>query len=232
MGTQFDTLAGIKSYLLMPPGYTLEDVRLTAWLAQVGAVMEEYLGRIIGQNSYTEFYDGQGTENLLLKQRPIYSVQNLWYNCAGYWGDPNLVNPGSVFQTPQDLLIEGQDYAIRRDQPDGSSRSGILYKIDDIWEPFIRRRPGILSPTVEIGYGNLMVEYTAGYATVPLDLTLACDMCVAYLRSWAPYGRPLSSESYEERAVTYQKLGPWGILAPAMTILAKYKDPGFGSGPG
>lgn len=230
--TLLDTLAGVKQYLLMPAGYTREDARLTTWITQVSAAVELYLGRTIASYAYTEFYDGQGTDQLILKQRPVTAITNIWENPFGYWGDPNLVNPASVFQTPQDLLVEGTDYALRRDQPDGSSLSGIVYKINDVWDKFIQRAPGILSATYQIGYGSIMIQYTAGYLTIPTDLTLALDMCVAYLRNWAVYGRPLSSESYEERSVTYEKLGKFGILAPAIWLLAKYKTPSFGAGPG
>jgi hypothetical protein len=231
--TQFDDLPGVKTYLLIAQGYTLEDARLTRWISQVSALIEKYLGRTIAQHSYTEFYDGQGTENLIVNQYPIVSVQNLWYNQGGFWGDPNLVNPNSVFQTPQDLLVQGTDYALRRDQPDGSSASGIIYKINDVWTKFIQRSPGLLSPTLQIGYGNINLQYTAGYNQIPADLTLALDIVIAYLRSWAQYGRPLSSESYEERAVSYEKLhGPFGILNPVISILAKYKRNALGASPG
>ncbi len=221
------TLPVLKDFLTIPASQTQLDGSLTVYLNQCSAAIEEWCGRKFALNTYTQYFVGSNKVYLILPQRPVTRVNFVYENDFGYWGDPNLVTPSSVF-VPSDLLVEGTDYALVKDQPDGSSRCGMLAKINNVWWKPIVRSPGILSPSFGDDLGSIYCSWTAGYSQIPQDIQMATCLLVSYLRSIAPNGRPLTHESYEERSVGYGGSWKYGWPEFVLALLARYRNIGFG----
>ena len=90
------------------------------------------------------------------------------------------------------------------DQDDGSSRSGILVRMQGYWfKPSVRQK-GLLTPFIGNAYGNIKVVYTAGYTidNLPSQLRAATNFLIARMRAILPLGMEVASESYEERSIS------------------------------
>jgi len=145
---------------------------------------------------YTEYYSGNGTKYLRLKNVPVQSVASLFFDIGGYWGDA----PNSFAQATQ--LIEGTDWALMRDNNAASdcSHTGLLVRIDGyIWPRPTVRTQGLLALSRGTGDGNIQVTYTAGYTRTLSNVQLACHEFVGQLRRSAGTGAngPLKQERYD-----------------------------------
>lgn len=174
------SLSSLKTHLGIPAADTSQDDALTQWLLGVDEATASYIGRerVPGYHPLqsvqaTEFYDGNGRELLVLRRRPVTAVAGVWVHSAGYYGNGPTAFPDEsewdvgVLWTPQRL--------------DASEQNGsMLVCLAGVWPE---------------GYGNIKVTYTAGYATIPADLTLAANQFVALLRQGQEYGGPLRSET-------------------------------------
>ena len=63
------TLADLKTYLGISD--SSEDALLNLLIADADAAILGYIGRTIEQATLTEYYSGDGTQMLVLKQRPV-----------------------------------------------------------------------------------------------------------------------------------------------------------------
>jgi len=197
-----ESLANIKVFLGIDPGDTTQDALLNMLNADAQGICESYCRRRFEQDTYTEFYSGTGTHFIVLKQRPVQSLTNVWLDNNGFWGEG--VGPSSPFGSTT-LLTIGIDYALATDETlsDGSvvSRAGLLSRIGTIWpELNAYYFPGRLTQEYGPAYGNIKVTYVAGYsaATMPNDLKRAIRTLVSQARQEAPYGRALESESISD----------------------------------
>ena len=75
--TTIVTLAEMRSFLNIPDAQTGKDSLLIDLLDSYNAEMELYLGVTMINSTYTETYDGNGTDSLFLKHYPIVSVTTL-----------------------------------------------------------------------------------------------------------------------------------------------------------
>lgn len=71
------TLAEMRAFLNIPTAQTGKDDLLIDLLDSYNAEMEEYLGVAMINSTYTETYDGNGTDSLFLNHYPIISVTTL-----------------------------------------------------------------------------------------------------------------------------------------------------------
>lgn len=132
----YTTLCSLKPRLRMTDDDTWADDALRSLIASVSGWIDQYCGRTFGPREYTHFLKGSGTQRLALPERPVQSVTAVYYDEKGYWGDA----PGAF--GADKLLVEGVDYALERDQSDGSSQSGVIYRINGVWpSPFGRVAP-------------------------------------------------------------------------------------------
>lgn len=199
---QLCTLADLKTALDLND--LVEDQKLTLFINWASELIETYLDRQFLQQSYTQYLNGSGTPKLLLKYRPVlltptplvYLDEN---DAGGMFGQPQ----GSFDSTT--LLTLGTDYALWVDQPDGSSRSGILIRIRNVWPMGSYRQRGYLSAFVAPQYGNVKVVYTGGYAstaTLPYQVTAACVALASKIRFSFPWAIEVAGSSYEELSVS------------------------------
>ncbi len=189
---------------------------------QVLALIEEYLGRKIKQATYTELYSGNGQPFIVLRQRPVQSITALYLDDNAYWGDaPGAFDPATTLQ------VEGTDYALDRDQPDGSSRSGLVYRVQGYWPRPITYGPARIAPELGPRVGNIKVSYTAGYADPPPDLQLAVSLTLKHVWELGRRGALTQSESHPDVGYSFTLAvpGSYDIFPPHVKrILARYKN--------
>lgn len=188
------TRTSVKTHLGIPQSDTTEDNALDQWLAGASALIKRYLGgQQLEQATYTEYYQGLGTNQLRLRQRPVISITSIYLDTDGYYGQGTTPYPAAT------LLTAGLDYALVPDQPDGtSSRSGIVERLNGTWPAGWKRTRGMLGAAITPGLGNLKITYVAGYATIPADIELATNKLVALIRREAQAGAALTGENYSD----------------------------------
>lgn len=224
--TPLTTLASLKLFLQANPNLTtpygsLSDATLNLYIAEVSALISEWCGREFASTAYVEYYSGSGTPLLVLNQRPVTLITNIWEDVDGFWGT------GEDAFTDDPLEV-GVNYALVPDQSDGSSRAGLVQNLRGVWRKRWTIATGLLTPQLTSGMGNYKVSYTAGFSTIPKDIEMCCNLAIALLRRMAPWGAPLASESYEERSVSFfNEMTKWGILSRVVMFLGRYRNIGF-----
>lgn len=180
----------------------------------------------IEEDSITEYHDGSGTQNLVLRKPFVSAVANVWVDASGFYGDgPNAFGPST-------LIVAGTDYALVRD--DGPvGKSGVLRRLT--YPQFLfpgdmyLRRPGGLSYSYpsywQSGSGNIKVEYTYGFApkNLPVDLQAAVEGAVGILSNSVKRGFPTVSESLGAYSYTLAitREPEWGSVRQ---LLSRYRD--------
>ena len=186
----------------IPPNVTTEDVKLSFCIETASRWIEEILNRPgLSYASRTEYYRGTGTNKLLLRSRPVFTTPTIqvYEDEAGYYGS------GDDAFNSDTLLEYGVDYCLQIDQDDGSSRSGILLNIKGAWPRRYVRQRGLLTPYLGDDLGSIKCIYTAGHTvdTLPAVFRTAVDMLVGKLYYILPLAMEISSESYEERSISF-----------------------------
>lgn len=195
-----------KKILQIPLEDHSQDYALNYYIMAAVDMIGEFLNRPnFYKKSRTEYYNGTGTQKLLLNSRPVYiSPEPVVYSdLTGVWGEDEDSFSGNP-------LEYGKDYAVWLDTVTPStgvmdtSRCGILVRKSDYWQKPIVRQAGFLSPFVGPSFGNIKITYTAGYTldNMPPMVRMACIETVGRLKFLFPLTVPTSSESYEERHIT------------------------------
>lgn len=228
----------LKRILEISPDDTVEDVKLTFLMEWVSNWMDELLDRPLSYGLRTEYYNGTGTQQLLLKSRPVYTTAStpaytlnptpidpiVYVDGSGYYNEGSQAfasNPGS---SP---LTYGSSFILKMDnQPDNSSRCGILVRIGDYWPKPTNRQSMWLTPYIGDSFGNVQVQYTAGYTldTLPATLRMAADLLIAKLRYVLPTGLEMSSESYEERSISILTQNKSYLLSLVRPMITSYRS--------
>lgn len=230
------TLASVKTAIGIPTSDTTQDALLTQLIGQCDAAMKTWLGRPIEQATYTEWYSGKGTAQLRLYQYPALSITSLYLDPGGYFGKaPGAFAAGT-------LLTEGIDFVLRYDEGGTQSGCGMVIRIggygnyssavafargdDEDWMGGGNRRGSLSrrrSSAWPSGKGNIQVTYVAGYATVPLDLQLACNELCAWYRQGRKQGAAVTSASYDgfSQSVQATESGKWPNTV--MNVLNRYR---------
>jgi len=126
----------------------LED----SWSEWVESLMEERLGKIFtGTTQYTETYDGDGTDILLLDKVPLVSVSALSIDSVG--------------ANASEYKVYTAGY-IRLVHTAGSA---------------IEEAIGSTSATFPVGQKNISITYTAGEAAVPAYVEMAAAMAISQI---------------------------------------------------
>jgi hypothetical protein len=203
-----------------------EDDALDLLVAGACAAVEKFVGRKIERAAYTEYLDGQGYPDLVLRQRPVASVEGVRLDWAGYYG----AGPGAF--PAETALVEGVDFVLVRDDG-GESISGLLRKIGPRSGRSGTVTPARARPAWPEGQGNVRVAYTAGYDPVPDDVKVVAAGLVGYWRrslpngGLGPTGEKLGEYQYtlgQLQQAGSSALASLGEFGSARQILGKYKE--------
>lgn len=209
----------LKASLSIDPANTAEDKELGFYAEYASSLIETVLGRPnLSKRSRTEYYDGNGRTRMTVKSRPVYPdpVPEVYVDQGGHYGSTSgSFSPGTT------QLTYGTDFTFVWDQPDGTSRSAVLIRLGGYWPRPSVRAPGLLSPFLGRDTGSVKVVYTAGYTVdnLPPVFRLAVQTLVARIRYMFPLGMQLTSESYEDRSVSFsedQKDYLMGLIRPML----------------
>src|SRR6185312_9914823 len=131
-----------------------EDYVLTVLVASASANIEQYCNRTFAQAAYTETRNGNGGDRISVRQYPIASVQSVTVDGLTVPIASNAVSDGVVFS-------------------------------DDAIYIRNRGRPGYPAAPwcFARGVQNVVLQYTAGYQTIPADLNQACVELVGWKRA-------------------------------------------------
>ena len=214
----------LKTALEIDQDNTIEDVKLLFQIEWASALIEDYLDRRLTYDTRTEYYKGSNTQRLQLKSRPVFAT-----NLQVYLQDNAYYGTVSGSFGSETLLTYGTDYCLDIDQPNGSSKSGILIKFSSVWPRINVRQRGLLAPYYDQNYGAIKVIYTAGYTvdTMPSPIRLACNLLVMKLRNIMPLGQEVGSESYEERHISYATRNKDYLMSLIKPILHSYRNWNF-----
>ncbi len=197
-------LADTKTALFIPTLDTSNDAWITLMLPGIELALQTYIGYNIAQQSYTEYYNGNGGTEFLLKQLPVSSITNLWVDEAGYDGQ----NPAGSFTDPP--LVAGTEYYLQLDGRDSlTSATGTVVRINGaVWVPNYYTPYNRLSVKQVPGNGNIKVQYVAGYSPIPADIQMAVWETVGALRQIRKIGfsGPITAEALTASSYSVGKL--------------------------
>lgn len=152
------TAAAWKTYRQIDSGVTTWDTLLAALIPQVQAEMEAQCDRVFDTATYTdEAYDGDGSQELQLRNWPVTALSAI-----------EVLADDATTTT-----LASSDY---RWAADGRVvrlpyRSGGSYLAVDEYGQALGYAPS--GAVFAEGFRNILVTYTAGYATMPANLVLA-----------------------------------------------------------
>lgn len=214
----YGDLRELKALLEIDQDDLSQDKVINFLLEQASGWIDELLGR--PGNAYAsrvEYYQGTGTSKLMLRSRPVFATPTILVSVdeAGFYGAPS----GSFASNT--ALTYGDDFFLKADQADGSSRSGILVRRNALWPKPQVRQIGLLSPHVGEDFGSVKVTYTGGWSvdTLPSSIRLACNLLVTRLKYLFPLGAELSGEGFEERSISVVTSDKHKLLALVMPLL-------------
>jgi hypothetical protein len=190
-------LLTMKQLLEIDPNDTSQDWLLNHFNLWTTDILETLLNRDFSLNTRTWYYQGTGTQKLILIHRPVQpSSLQVTISDTGYFGFGDY--SGST------TLALGVDYTIKPDTPDGWSNEAILYRINDYWPQPSYRQAGLLAPFQGADLGSVMVVSTAGYDidTLPIQLKMAAELLITRLAYIFPLGLEVTSESYIDRSIS------------------------------
>ena len=196
-----ETLANIKTYLQITG--TGEDTILETLIDLVSSAMNLYTGRHLLAKAHTEYYSGDGSDELILRNYPVTAVSSL------YNADDNRAFDSTTQITVADDVIIVKD-------------KGIL-KLWNHESAFLKGKANV-KVTYTSGYGVV-----TNPATVPHDLRFALKRWVAqvYMR----YQRKrfdIQSESVGDHTVTFvNEEMPVEVKAILDKYVSYFGAPGF-----
>lgn len=151
------TLSDVKAWANIQT--TANDAVLTRLITAASQAIKTWLARPLLQDTYTQKYDGTGINRLTLRNFPITAVSSLAVDGLTVPPAPAPnVGFGYMFDEFGLYLVGGDNHW------------STVPQTPNIWA-------GSYFPR---GSQNVTVTYTAGYASVPVDVTQACIELVAF----------------------------------------------------
>jgi len=131
------------------------DDEIDTKINEASRLLQSFIGHSLKTDTYTEYFDGDCTNTLLVSNYPVQSVTSIHDDTARVFGDDKLIDSGDyVFDSNENENV-------------GTIRlfkgHGIFYR----------------------GVQNIKVVYVAGFDEVPEDAELSCKQLVAWLMNRA-----------------------------------------------
>lgn len=225
----------LKTYLGITT--TASDGQLQVFLDQASAAVTDYCGRDFLARTYpgagedgggdNGIYCGDGSRFLVIRQRPITSIQSIYHDPSANFG----TNPDGSF-TSATLMVEGSDYVVHWDSclpgtTTKASRCGIIERVGTSWPSLAAYTPGKLVYHPIPTRGTIKVSYTAGYTTIPHAIRNAVVQLAAFIRRNYDKGGSMTSESlggYSYSLGSPSSSGQFPELGSIRAMLAKYVE--------
>lgn len=148
------TLADLKEHLDIESSDTSKDSFLTNKLNGAWKNLVSYLGQDLTQTTYTEDYDGDGDNSIILEHFPVISITSVYSDFSRAWqNDP-------FGAASANTLIDATTYFCEL-------KTGLLRLFN--------------GAVFASGFGNIHVIYSAGYTIVPYDAKEALLEYTAYI---------------------------------------------------
>ncbi len=145
------TLARVKRHVNLDPSNDDLDDKIADLIPAASRMLEKYIGHDLFETEYTEYYDGDGTNEIILDHYPVVEIASIHDDLDREWGSDT------------ELDVEDTVVSLNTEQNVG-------------WLRLFRG-----TTSFQIGVQNVKVVYTAGYETLPEDAEMACVQLVAWL---------------------------------------------------
>lgn len=216
------SLPQLKAFLNIPGSDISQDRQIKAIQSAAESIVLSRIKRNIEKNTYTEYYAGNSQRSIVLRNRPVLSIQSINEDYNAYYETrENSFLPAS-------LLTQGYHYVLDVDTGTTESKSGLVIRIGGVWMEVGRVYfPGKLSAEIGPTYGNLKVCYTAGYEEVPQDLQYAVCLLVSFMRRNVNVGGVLASEKigdYEYKLFDPSLNATNPMISSVDQILTRYRE--------
>jgi|ERR1044071_1695302 hypothetical protein len=86
------SLAQAKTFLKIPNATTSEDSFLESLINNVSSLASRYCARTFVSTAFTEYYDGDGSDKLYLRNYPIVSIANLYDDLLRTFGADSAID--------------------------------------------------------------------------------------------------------------------------------------------
>jgi uncharacterized phiE125 gp8 family phage protein len=149
MASALTDLTEAKQYLKV--AVNTDDDLIQGLINACSTAIENYCRRIFLNQSYSEFYDGNQTRYINLKNYPVSAITQVQVN---------------------GVTLDKSSYLVKND-------TGVLTRVGPYPNGFTGVSTSRFNTIWNRGDYNIKVDYTAGYTTIPDDVELACKMFVA-----------------------------------------------------
>lgn len=224
--------SNLKTFLRITTTDTTQDTYLDQLLSAADAIVKGFCKRSLEEATLTEYYDGNGTQYLPLRSRPVSSVTSVYLDEDGFYGDGASAFPS------ESALTAGSDFALKRDGAGGISKCGLLVRLGGSVVAYagdliggtsgqLATLSGRATPIWPVGNGNIKVVYVAGYAaaSIPDDLENALHSLAAYIRTTTPIGTPLDGQIVEKLTNTLRyAAGQIPEIGSIRETLVRYRE--------
>ena len=152
--TSYALLADLHTYLNIPTAENTDDTLLQAMLDAATGMIQAYLSYDMASQVYTEQRNGWNTTVMKTYNRPIISVQSVTVDGQAIPAAANSQQPGYMFD--QFCIFFTNANPVQT-------------------VPGFNNSPSIFTR----GMGNVILAYTAGYATIPPVVQFVCKSIAA-----------------------------------------------------
>jgi len=108
------TLNAVREFLKIPDSITTDDTLLLHLITRVSKEIEKFCERTFAQANSTEYYDGDGTDTLLIDNYPINSITSLYDDTDRTYGSDTLIDSDDyVFYSEEGkIVLDGGTFSI------------------------------------------------------------------------------------------------------------------------
>jgi hypothetical protein len=190
------TLMSVKAQGGISASDTSRDMQLRSLIDGITSLVKQLLNRDIQSTEYIEYYSGDDSPFLLLRQYPVTAVSLICVDDSGYFGAaPNGFDSSLN-------LVNGVDYALMSGAG-GVGSTGMIRRIGTTWHRIPSRALGVIQNLPGVPNGNIKVQYTAGFVIVPPAITMAVNAAVLKQLSAATVGGGVSQMNYEDASISF-----------------------------
>ena len=185
---------------------TGDDTAIGVYVNIANAWIARMCGRTFESATYTEYYDGDGTDTLVLKNTPITSITSIKFR-----------NADDTLDTALSSTLYRVDLATGVIKLLGSTR---VWGYDDT-SSGLPATELVYSSRFTEGHQNWQVVYVGGYATIPDDLKYAAYLTVDLLFNNRGQAGMFNAESIGQ--YSYQRASRDQGLASIMAVLGGFR---------